>query len=123
MYNIDIFTVQWEHHTNTHIVMINNKHNKVMGSCNIVVSDNICELKSLYLKPGYRKNGLGKVLVDEAIIHFKTLKYRELFIEVNKSHTNLIKWYEGLGFEFYPNHGDVNDEDEFVWMFNDILTS
>lgn len=47
----------------------------------------------------FRKKGIGKALVDEAINGVKSKRCDELYLEVRCSNTDGVKLYEKLGFQ------------------------
>ena len=48
------------------------------------IEGNICELKRLYIKPQYRRIGIGRKLVEEIIEKAIQLKYKRMLLHTNK---------------------------------------
>ncbi len=46
-----------------------------VGYIKFKVEQQIIEIKGVYVYPGYRKNGYGKLLCDELISHVRDKKY------------------------------------------------
>ena len=57
-----------------------------------------CEMKRLYVKPGFRKKGLGKLLAEGIIQKGKEMKYLKMKLDVLQKSKEAIKLYEELGF-------------------------
>jgi len=53
---------------------------------------------SVAVLPDYRKKGIGRALIEEAIVGVKLKRSDELYLEVRCSNTEAIKLYEKLGF-------------------------
>jgi len=52
----------------------------------------------LYVTPEYRRNGIGKALVEDAIDFFKKNKIKQIELLVARRNENTIKFWESLGF-------------------------
>ena len=63
------------------------------------VSNAVCELKRLYIKPMYRCNGFGKMLICRLINDARSLGYSMIRLETADFMTEAIRIYESLGFE------------------------
>ena len=70
-------------------------------------SGDICEMKRLYVKPQYRRAGLGKRLADTAIHSAQKLGYSRMVLDTLASMTEAQSLYESLGFRevtgYYSN--------------------
>ena len=62
------------------------------------VSDHICEMKRLYVRPHARGSRLGYALVDRLIVHARTAGYREMRLDVMEKSASARKVYESFGF-------------------------
>lgn len=73
---------------------------ELVGSVGVrAFSNDICELRKLYVSKEYRCKGLGRNLIDEAI-DFAVLKdYKKIRLEVSSKHLQAIHLYEKYGFE------------------------
>lgn len=69
-----------------------------------------CELSNLAVLPTYRHHGIGKALLNHAIITAKQMNFTTMNIGIVEENTILKKWYEQNGavhlgtrkFDFFP---------------------
>jgi len=59
----------------------------------------VCYLERLSVLPEYRKNGLGKRLMDHFEKRAREENYRRIEIGVIKNHEELVNWYKRIGFK------------------------
>jgi putative acetyltransferase len=78
----------------------------IIGSYGIFrVNEKICELRKMYLLPGYQGKGLGRIMMEDAIQQAKALGYAEIILETNTLLDKAIHLYKKYGFEEYnPLH-------------------
>lgn len=79
---------------------------KIIGSYGIYhIDDYTCELRKMYLLPGFQGQGLGKLMMQDAIHRAEKLGYNEMILETNKVLDKAIGLYKKYGFtEFVPEH-------------------
>ena len=69
--------------------------------------DKTCEMKRLYVVPGYRKLGIGRLLVDEILKTAERIGYHTMKLDTLEKLQPAIKLYESYGFEhttpYYTN--------------------
>lgn len=66
------------------------------------------EMKRLYVRPAYRKFGLGKRLVDAMIDMARRIGYRELRLDTLASMTSAQALYRRLGFVEIPPYNTAH---------------
>ena len=62
------------------------------------VTDAICEMKRLYVRPGFRQAGAGKQLIECIMIEAKSAGYAEIRLDVLPEFKQARKLYEARGF-------------------------
>jgi len=72
---------------------------KVCGSIALrKINDTDCELKRLYVKPEFRKNGIGSMLIDRIIDDAKSIGYKAIFLDTLPFLETAIAMYKKKGF-------------------------
>lgn len=61
-------------------------------------SNDICEMKRLYVSPAGRGTGVGKALAQAVVVEAKRLGYRAMRLDTLASMTTPLKLYRGMGF-------------------------
>ena len=65
-----------------------------------------CEMKRLYVRPEFRRNKIGNILVTKIIEDAKNIGYKHILLDTFPFLENAIKLYKNLGFyeiESYSN--------------------
>ena len=62
------------------------------------VEAGVCELKRLYVRPGFRRFGLGRALVSCLIADARAAHYTRMRLETVSFMRDAIRMYEGMGF-------------------------
>ncbi len=65
------------------------------------VTYNTCELRKMYLHPDFRGMGLGKILLEDALLTAKRLRYEVVSLETASVLQEAISLYRKYGFEAY----------------------
>ena len=60
--------------------------------------DTVCEMKRLFVRPGYQGRGLGRALAEGVIREAKSIGYSIMVLDTLPSMTGAIRLYETLGF-------------------------
>lgn len=61
--------------------------------------EGVCEMKRLYVKPAFRKYGIGRSLVEQLITESYQLGYAEMRLDTLERLKPAISLYKSLGFE------------------------
>lgn len=79
---------------------------KIIGSYGLLkVSGSTCELRKMYLYPEHQGKGLGRKMMDKALVKAKELGYTEMTLETNSVLDKAIRLYEKYGFrQYHPEH-------------------
>jgi putative acetyltransferase len=67
------------------------------------LSEGICEMKRLYLRPGFRGKGVGRALAESLIAEARSLGYRQMRLDtVEPVMKSAVQLYRRLGFAEIP---------------------
>jgi ribosomal protein S18 acetylase RimI-like enzyme len=70
-------------------------------------ADGICEMKRLFVRPAFRRSGIGRDLVERIISEARSAGYRAMRLDTLASMTKAQQLYRRLGFReipaYYPN--------------------
>jgi len=80
-------------------ILIARKESEVIGCVAMrCISNEICEMKRLYVRPRFRRKGLGKRLAVSAIQEAKRRDYHRMRLDTLPSMREALALYESLGF-------------------------
>ena len=84
-------------------------------------SNEICELRKLFLLPDSRGLGLGKKLTEDCLAYARSKGYQKCYLDTLKSMTSAISLYEKLGFKHLnkPLEGTIHNGCD-VWMLKEL---
>lgn len=78
------------------------ENEKIIGGCGIYptegLEDGCVELVKLYLFKSYRKQGIGKNLMETSIQAALEMGYKQLYLETMPQLSNAVELYKSLGF-------------------------
>jgi putative acetyltransferase len=107
------------------IYWIAEDNGKIIGGCGIYPTRNLpegCgEVVKLYLLSSYRKQGIGRQLLEMSIESAKKMGYKKLYLESLPELDKAISLYEKEGFRFISHK--MGDEGHFgctIWMLKDL---
>jgi putative acetyltransferase len=66
------------------------------------ITSETCEMKRLYVQPGQRGTGLGRLLVARMLDEARAIGYRQIVLDTLPSMTRAQAMYVALGFEEIP---------------------
>ena len=65
-------------------------------------ADGLCEMNRLWIRPGFRRDGLGRALCEESLVAARALGFRRMALDVVPERTGAIALYRSLGFVDAP---------------------
>lgn len=74
-----------------------------------------CEMKRLYVRPGWRGRGLGRLLAQAILMQGAALGYRVMRLDTHLSMASAGKLYRGLGFVEIARYNDNRLPDMFFF--------
>ncbi len=82
------------------------KDGEIVGSYGIYkIDESTCELRKMYLLKLYQGLGLGRMMMEDALIKAKELGYSIMVLETNKRLDKALSLYYKYGFKDYvPDH-------------------
>jgi ribosomal protein S18 acetylase RimI-like enzyme len=91
-------------------------NDKVTGCVGIrKLSDGICEMKRLYVRPQYRGRKIGRLLAQKTVDVAKSIGYETMRLDTLKTMKEAVALYESLGFERVDPYYD-NPHPDAVYM-------
>ena len=84
-------------------------------------SNDVCELRKLFLLPESRGLGLGKKLTEDCLVYAKSKGYKQCYLDTLHSMKSAIELYEKLGFKHLdkPLAGTIHNSCD-VWMLKEL---
>ena len=70
------------------------------------LDDTRCEMKRLYVRPAFRRQHIGGILVSKVIADAKAIGYRYLLLDTFPFLDVAIRMYEKIGFRYIPRYND-----------------
>ena len=82
------------------------KDKEIIGSYGLHrINNHTCELRKMYLLKEYQGQGLGKLMMEDALRRAKELGYTQVILESNKLLDKALGLYKKYGFtEYTPDH-------------------
>ena len=78
-----------------------------------------CEMKRLYVRPKFRKQHIGGILVQRIIADAKAIGYSHLLLDTFPFLDVAVRMYEKLGFRYIPRYND-SPMDSTLYMQLDL---
>ncbi len=81
-------------------------NDSIIGAYGLYPMENrTCELRKMYLHKAYRRQGLGKFLLEDALSRARQLGFKTMILETASVLNEAIALYKSYGFvEYQPDH-------------------
>jgi len=66
------------------------------------IGDGICEMKRLYIRPAYRRLGIGRALATAVVHEARAIGYDKMRLDTLSSMTEAVTLYQSIGFVHIP---------------------
>jgi ribosomal protein S18 acetylase RimI-like enzyme len=73
------------------------------------LSESVCEMRTLYVRPAYRGMGIGKKLVDTILNDAREIGYSHMRLDTLPFMQSALNMYHSLGFQDRAPYGNVSD--------------
>lgn len=107
----DNFNDNFNEHTRCLLYFINNT---IVGFITFKIMYEKCEIEDIYIKEEYRRQGIGKKLIEE--VEKRANKCENITLEVNENNISAIKFYESLGFKFIAKRKNYYGKEDALLM-------
>lgn len=84
------------------------------------MSRSSCEMKRLFLRPGFRGLHLGEMLVDRIIADARLIGYREMYLDTIPNFTSAIAIYKRRGFREIERYNDSPADLPTIFMKKEL---
>jgi putative acetyltransferase len=98
-------------------------HNELPVGCGAVkkYADGTAEVKRMYVRPGFRRQGIARMIVSELEAWSSELGFHTLILETGKAQPEAIGLYMKIGYTIIPNYGQYEQVENSVCMKKEIL--
>ena len=84
------------------------------------LTEEVCELKRLYVRPQGRGHGIGRLLVTELLKQARSSGYQRVKLETGSFMHEAHQLYQAFGFEFCPPYFDIPESLREVTHFMEL---
>jgi len=84
------------------------------------LSPEIGEIKRVYVRPAFRRNGVGRALIEAVIAAARLIGYRKLRLETASFMESAQALYRSLGFELIEPYQEIPDVMKHLWVFMEL---
>lgn len=100
-----------------HVIIAYNKDDMPIG-CGAIraFSETLMEIKRMYVKPGYRGQGIAASILKTLENWALALGYSETILETLKTEESVVRMYARNGYQIMPNYGQYEGVESSVCM-------
>lgn len=99
-----------------HVIVIFDGNEPVACGSFKAYSEQVAEVKRIFVKKSYRKQGLAKKLMKLLEEKGRAAGYKKLILETNRSLIPAVTLYHGMGYEAIPNYGPYENIETSICM-------
>lgn len=91
-------------------------------ACVRTIGNRVAELKRMYVRPAFRRKGIGHLLVDQTISTVKQLGYAALRLDSAGFMADALSLYRACGFQDRPPYEESEIPPEYRehWVFMEL---
>ena len=91
-------------------------------ACVRTIGPQIAEIKRMYVRPTFRRRGIGRILVDAAIKEMRTAGYSTLRLDSARFMTDAHALYRSAGFHEIPPYkeSEIPEPYQPYWVFMEL---
>jgi len=83
----------------------------------------VCEMKRLYVRPEFRRNGIGKLLCDKLLEKARSIGYKKMRLDtISHLMKDAVKLYKSYGFYEIPAYYK-NPQEGVIYMELELMSS
>jgi len=96
--------------------VLEGQHGPIIGAYGLYrIDERTCELRKMYLRREYRGKGLGKRLLEDALVHARRLGFTNVVLETASVLEEAIALYQSYGFVPYdPGHLSARCDQAYI---------
>jgi putative acetyltransferase len=96
--------------------VLEEKDGSIIGAYGLYFLDKqTCELRKMYLHSSYRGKGLGKLLLEDALLKARQIGFKKMTLETASVLKEAISLYKSYGFvEYEPEHLSSRCDQAFI---------
>ena len=99
-----------------HIFLLVLEENKVIGTGGLLLEGETSQIVRVSVKREYRKQGIGKRIVDELINYARIYGCKTVMVETSRDWTRAVNFYIKYGFEIlYYKNEDIYFKYDKLW--------
>jgi GNAT superfamily N-acetyltransferase len=84
------------------------------------LSDTVCEMRTLFVRPSYRGKGVGRMLVDASFMAAREFGYSVMRLDTLPFMTSALQMYRALGFYDIPPYRELSPDLQRIICFLEL---
>ena len=96
---------------------IDHKTNKLLGLCCAWLLIDEIYITSIAIYPSHQRKGLGKMLLSELVTHSRSIKTKQIYLEVKDTNESAKAFYKSMGFKIAGNRSNFYKDESNAIIF------